>query len=138
MRIPENTERVRAAIGRSPKDHYVDIQLPSTYRAVRSDGYFNMIYIFIPTNHILCKNCQTVILLQEVYFVSNCFSTFPNENPGVIRHLKVSEEAHFELSGCVNKQRVRYWNETNPHEACVKQIQSESNSVVWDISVRHH
>jgi hypothetical protein len=97
-----------------------------------------MIYIFIPTNHTLCKNCQTVILLQEVYFVSIFSPTFPNENTGVIRHLKMSDEAHFELSGCVNTQRVRYWSEANPHEVRVKQIQSESNSVVWDISVRHH
>jgi len=79
-----------------------------------------------------------VILLQEVYFVSNYFSTIPNENPGVIRHLKMSDEAHFELSACVNTQMMRYWNEVNQHEVRVKQIQSESNSVVWDISVRHH
>jgi hypothetical protein len=49
----------------------------------------------------------------------------------------MSDEAHFELSGCVNTQRVRYWSEANPHEVRVKQIQSESNNVVWDISVRH-
>jgi hypothetical protein len=65
------------------------------------------------------------------------FSTFPNENPGVIRHLKMLDEAHFELSGCVNTQSVRYWSEANWHEVRVKQIQSESNNVVWDISVRH-
>jgi hypothetical protein len=77
------------------------------------------------------QNCQAVILLQEVYLVSNFFfSTFPNENPGVIRHLKMSDEAHFELSGCVNTQRMRYWSEANPHKVGVKQIQSESNSVV--------
>lgn len=79
-----------------------------------------------------------MILLQEVYFVSNFFSTFPKENPGVIRHLKMSYEAHLELSGCVNTQRMRCWSEVNPHEVRVKQIQSESNSVVWDINVRHH
>jgi hypothetical protein len=71
-------------------------------------------------------------------FYEQFFSTFPNENAGVIRHLKMSDEAHFELSGCVTAQRVRYWSEANPHEVRVKQIQSESNSVVWDISVRHH
>ena len=97
-----------------------------------------MIYIFIRTNHTLCKNCQTVTLLQEVYFVSKCFSTFQNENRGVIRHLKMSDEAHFELSACVNTQRVRYWNEANRHDVRVKQIRSESNIEVWDISVRHH
>ena len=71
-------------------------------------------------------------------FCEQFFSTFPNENPGVIRHLKMSDDTHFELSASVNTQRVRYWKEANPHEVRVKQIQSESNSVVWDISVRHH
>jgi hypothetical protein len=60
------------------------------------------------------------------------FATFPNENPGVILHLKMSDEAHYELSGCVNTQRVRYWSDANPHEVRVQQIQSDSNSV------RHH
>ena len=63
-----------------------------------------------------------MILLQEVYLVSIFFSAFPKENPGVIRHLKMPDEAHFELSGCVNTQRVRYWSEANPHEVRVKQI----------------
>jgi hypothetical protein len=55
----------------APNDQHVDIQLPSTYRADRSDGYFIVVYFFAPTNYTLCENCQTASLLQEVQFVSN-------------------------------------------------------------------
>jgi hypothetical protein len=69
-RTQEKIERARAAIGRSPK-RSARIQVPSTYRADRSDGYFILVYFFAPTNYTLCEKCQTVILLQEVHFVSN-------------------------------------------------------------------
>jgi len=51
--------------------------------------------------YTLCKNCQTVILLREVHFVSS---------ERTFRHLIMPDEAHFELSGCVNNQNTRYWN----------------------------
>jgi len=68
---PEDTERHEPLAVVAPDDQHVDNQLPSKYRADCSDGYFNMIYIFIPTNYTLCKNCQIVILFQEAHFVSN-------------------------------------------------------------------
>jgi hypothetical protein len=62
----------------APDDQHVDIQLSSTYRADRSDGYFIVVYFFTPTNYTLCENCQTVILLQEVHFVSNLLPLWTN------------------------------------------------------------
>jgi hypothetical protein len=53
----------------APNDQHIDIQLPATYGADRTDGYFNLIYIFTRTKDTLCKNCQTLILLQEVHFM---------------------------------------------------------------------
>lgn len=127
----QKTLRVGAAVGPSPKRsvrrHSDALNIPrsSLQWTLQYDLYFH------PFKSHIVQNCQAVILLQEVYLVSNFFfSTFPNENPGVIRHLKMSDEAHFELSGCVNTQRMRYWSEANPHKVGVKQIQSESNSVV--------
>jgi hypothetical protein len=87
----------------TPNDQQVDIQLPSTYRVDRLDGYFILVYIFTATNYSACKNGQTVILLQEVHFVSNFF-TLANEHPYFIHHLIMSDEAHFELPGWVNKK----------------------------------
>jgi hypothetical protein len=50
----------------APNDQHIDIQLPATYPADRTDGYFNLIYIFTPSKDTLYMNCQTPILLQEV------------------------------------------------------------------------
>jgi hypothetical protein len=30
--------------------------------------------------------------------------------------IAMSDEAHFHLSGCVNKQDFRYWSDTNPQQ----------------------
>jgi hypothetical protein len=62
-----------------------------------------------------------VFLLHEVHFVSN-FITLVNEHPdnslqvlqdprthspsSDIRHLLISDEAQFELFGCVNRQKL--------------------------------
>lgn len=55
----------------APNAQYIDIQLRATYRADRTNGYFNLIYVFTPTKDSLYKNCQTLILLQEVLFMCN-------------------------------------------------------------------
>jgi hypothetical protein len=36
-----------------------------------------------------------------------------NENPDIVKTLIMLDESHFELSGHVNKQNMRYWSETN-------------------------
>ena len=38
-----------------------------------------------------------------------------NENQELVNNLLMSNEAHFHLSGFVNKQNFRYWSATNPH-----------------------
>jgi hypothetical protein len=108
-----------------PNNQQADIQLPSTYRADRSDGYPILIYIFTPKSLILCKNCQTVILLQEVHAFCEQFVTLVNEYPDVIHHSIMSDEARFELPGCVNKQNTRYWSEANPNQLHVRPLHRE-------------
>jgi len=41
----------------APNAQHIDIQLPTTYRADLTEGYFNLIYIFTPTEDTLYKNC---------------------------------------------------------------------------------
>jgi hypothetical protein len=55
----------------APNNQHLHIQLPSTYRASRSEGYFILVYIFAPANYAFYENCQAVILLQEMHFVSS-------------------------------------------------------------------
>ena len=73
-------------------DQHVDIQLPSTYRANRSDGYFILVYFFIPTNYTLCKNCFNKCILWAIF-------TSVNEHSDVILQVIMSDEAHVELPG---------------------------------------
>jgi hypothetical protein len=39
-----------------------------------------------------------------------------NQNQEIVNNLLMSDEAHFHLSGFVNKQNFRYWSATNPTE----------------------
>ncbi|GBN67020.1 hypothetical protein AVEN_86932-1 [Araneus ventricosus] len=41
-----------------------------------------------------------------------------------------SDEAHFHLSGCVNKQNLRYWAESNPRQKHERPLHSE-HVTVW-------
>jgi hypothetical protein len=63
------------------------------------------------------------------------FVTFVNEHSDTIRQVIMSDEAHFESPGCVNKQNR---SEANPNELHVKSLHSQRNTMVWDISVRYH
>jgi len=38
------------------------------------------------------------------------------ENPDILNNLLMTDEAHFHLSGFVNKQNMRYWSPVNPNE----------------------
>jgi len=38
------------------------------------------------------------------------------ENPDILNNLLMTDEAHFHLSGFVNKQNTRYWSPVNPKE----------------------
>ena len=38
------------------------------------------------------------------------------ENPDIPNNLPMTDEAHFHLSGSVNKQNMRYWSPVNPKE----------------------
>lgn len=40
-----------------------------------------------------------------------------------VHNLWMSDEAHFHLSGYVNKQNFRYWSSDNPHELHEKPLQ---------------
>jgi hypothetical protein len=42
------------------------------------------------------------------------FVALVNKHPGIIHCLVMSHGAHFELSGCMNKQNMQYWSEADP------------------------
>jgi len=52
------------------------------------------------------------------------------QNPQMLHTILMSDEAHFELWGSVNKQNMRYWSDGNPHELHIKPLHS-SRVTVW-------
>jgi len=42
----------------APNDQHIDIQLPATYRADRTNGYFNLIYVFTPTKDTCTRTAR--------------------------------------------------------------------------------
>ena len=48
----------------------------------------------------------------------------------VISTVRTANEAHFLLSGYVNKQNYRYWAPENPQELCQRPVHSE-RLTVW-------
>jgi hypothetical protein len=53
-----------------------------------------------------------------------------NEIPDLVNNLLMSDEAHFHLSGFVNKQNFRYWSGENPQRFHEKPLHS-MKVTVW-------
>ena len=51
-------------------------------------------------------------------------------NPGVPDLIQFSDEAHFHLSGHVNKQNMRFWASQQPHEHTQRPL-SQQKVTVW-------
>ena len=58
------------------------------------------------------------------------------DNSNFNQTLIMSDEAHFELNGCVNKQSIRFWTEENPKETIEISLHSE-RVTVWCGIVEH-
>jgi hypothetical protein len=116
----------------APNDQHVDIQLPSTYRADRSDELFIMVYFSsLPITH--CARtatpwfCFKKCILWAIFYLSERTFRWYSSSDNVRR-------SHFELP-CVNKQNR---SAANLNELHVKPLHSQRNSTVWDISLRYH
>jgi hypothetical protein len=111
----------------APNNQHVDIQLPSTYRADRSDGYF-IVFTLSPCHpyqlHIVREMSDREFASRSAFCEQ--FVTLVNEHSAVIRQVIMSDEAHFELPGCVNKQNR---SAANPNELHVKPLHNHSGTV---------
>lgn len=111
VRTPENVALVKAAVEQSPtrsaRKHSLALAISnrSFRRILRYDLSFHPYKIMIvqelkPTDFENRRNCCQE-MLNRIPEPSTFFS---------------SDEAHFHLSGNVNKQNYRYWAENNPRE----------------------
>lgn len=134
VRTPENIERVRQAVGRSPRRsaarHSIALQISerSLLRILHSDLHFHPYKIQVvhklkdPDKPVRVAFCRRFLQILE-----------NDENQ--INFLLMSDEAHFHLSGYVNKQNFRYWAEENPHQLHEKPLHDHKVTVWCGVSI---
>lgn len=123
-RTPQNIDRVRCSVLRSPqrsaRKHAAALALSarSVRRILHDELKFHpykltMVQDLKPRDYVARRNaCETLLGMPQdslVFF---------------------SDEAHFHLSGCVNKQNMRYWSPHNPRILYERPLHSE-RVTVW-------
>jgi hypothetical protein len=129
VRTPEDIAIVREAIERSPHHsvcrHSVSLGLSeaSVQQILHEDLHFY--HYKIQVTHALHER-------EYVNRVNFCqpFLQLINQNQELVNNLLMSYEAHFHLSGFVNKQNFHYWSATNPTELHERPLHS-SKVTVW-------
>jgi len=120
---------VRGAIERSPhrsaRRHSVSLGLSEA--SVR-----RILHKYL---HFYPYKIQVTHALHERYYVNrvNFCQTFfavNYQNQELVNNLLMSDEAHFHLSGFVNKQNFRYWSAINPRELHERPLHG-SKVTVW-------
>jgi hypothetical protein len=75
--------------------------------------------------------------LQERYLISRtnfCAEFLTRVDDNEVYSLFMSDEAHFHLSGFVNKQNLPWWTNENPHQLHQKPLHSAKATVWYAVS----
>ncbi|PNF39164.1 hypothetical protein B7P43_G01359 [Cryptotermes secundus] len=122
--MPENVEAVRQSILRSPRcsarKHAValDISNRSMRRILHEHLHFHP-YKMGVVQELSPRDFQNRITV--------CETLLENLPPNALAFF--SNEAHFHLSGYVNKQNMRYWSGNNPRELLERPLHSDKVTV---------
>jgi hypothetical protein len=133
VHTPENIERMTAAMQQSPtrsaRWHAIALQMSSRSlrRILHVDLRFHLYKINV--THELKEQDKA----SRVNFCRQFLDTVNNDE-GVLDVLVISDEAHFHLSGCVNKQNFRCWSDNNSMQFHKKHLHSEKVTVLCDVS----
>lgn len=132
VRTPQNAERVRAAVLRSPRRSAERQALAlnisnRSYRRILKDLHFHPYKIQV-VQKLLPQDFVTRVDFCEAF--EGLFA----ENPEILNCLLMSDEAHFHLSGYVNKQNFRYWATENPQQLHELPLHSDKVTVWCAVS----
>lgn len=128
-RSPDNIQAVRERLQQSPRkstrrlSQEVGISRASVLRVIHKD-----LTLFPYKIQILQH--QTDANKRERFEFCQSMSERIENNPGVLDHIFFSDEAHFHLSGHVNKQNMRFWAPNQPHEHIQPPL-SQEKVTVW-------
>lgn len=129
VRTPENIETVRDAVARSPqrsaRRHAVSlgISYTSLRRILHKDLHYQ------PYKIQIVQELNEADFQKRLNFARELLNAIRN-NEHFIHNLWMSDEAHFHLSGFVNKQNFRYWANENPRRLHQKPLHS-AKVTVW-------
>ena len=124
VRSPENVERVREAVLRSPKRsaRRQALALPMSDRSLRRILHKDL--KFHPYKIMIVQKLLQGDFAQRRQF---CESILEILNEEMV--IMMSDEAHFQLDGTVNKQNCRYWSSENPQVLHQRPLHSQKVTV---------
>lgn len=129
VRTPAKIDTLRDRLEESPRkssrrlSQEVRISKTSVLRILHKD-----LHLFPYKIQIL--QIQTDRKKQERLAFCQDISRKIEDNPGLLDLIFFSDEAHFHLSGHVNRQNMRYWAEEQPHEHIEPPL-SREKVTVW-------
>lgn len=135
IRTPENIDRVRDALTRSPRKsarrHSAQLGLSnrSVRRILKNDLHYH------PYKMQIVQALQPNDYNHRIRFCQAMLNVI-GTNGERVHNLWMSDEAHFHLSGYVNKQNFRYWSANNPRDLHEKPLHSEKVTVWCAVSSR--
>lgn len=133
VRTLANVERVRVSVTRSPtrsaRKQALALQISrrSLGRILHQDLHFHPYKIQVVQELKESDYNRRVMFCDEIL-------TLKNEVPNLSDLLIMSDEAHFYLSGHVNKHNMRYWSAVNPKELHQKPLHSPKVTVWCAVS----
>jgi len=133
VRTPEDIERVREAFERSPCRSAVrhattlGITPRSVRRILHNDLHYHPYKIQIVQALNTCDYGARVGFCQEMLDLIS-------EDEDLVKNIWMSDEAHFHVSGFVNKQNFRYWSQANPRALHEKPLHSQKVTVWCAVS----
>lgn len=128
VRTPENIDAVRAAILRSPRRSVRKIA-SSLQLGRRSVQRILHELQFHPYKLQIVQQLNPNDCVLRLQICEQLLAKI-NEDANFIQNLWMSDEAHFHLSGYVNKQNFRYWAQGNPAQLHQRPLHS-TKVTVW-------
>jgi len=122
---PENIERVRSSMQQSPKRSArkhalaLGISRRSLHRIIHDELHFH------PYKMVVVQQLTERDYANRQTSCEQLIDTLPND-----ALVFFSDEVHFDLSGSVNKQNMRYWSDVNPREIHERPLHSD-RVTVW-------
>lgn len=126
VRTPANIERVRTAVQRSPRRSArrqaitLGLSESTVRRILHKDLHYH------PYKLAIVQELTAEDFLNRLNCCNQLLELFGENDLG---GLIMSDEAHFELSGYVNKQNFRYWCSENPRQLHQRPLHSRKVTV---------